>query len=162
MCTLYTGAIAPAFTLNELQYYLENAAPKIVVCSANDHGEISSIATQLGINLVKTVETASKDSLIPTEINPEALQFSTVEVAKNDIAVIIYTSGTTGKPKGAMLSHHNLAVNGTDLKNQCNFSDRDVLLHSLPIFHVQCIPHRSRSLYQPNFGRLRIGCNWLA
>ena len=34
-----------------------------------------------------------------------------------------------------IIATHNLAVNGTDLKNQWNFSDRDVLLHSLPIFH---------------------------
>lgn len=49
---------------------------------------------------------------------------------------MIYTSGTTGKPKGAMLSHHNLAVNGRDLKNCWDFRENDVLLNSLPIFHV--------------------------
>ena len=126
----------PAFTLNELQYYLENAEPKIVVCSPDAHAGIATLAGKIGIDIVKTIE-ADENSLIPTpEIESEALNFPTVDVAENDIAVMIYTSGTTGKPKGAMLSHRNLAVNGTDLKNCWGFSDNDVLLHSLPIFHV--------------------------
>ncbi len=125
----------PAFTLIELQYYLENAEPKIVVCSPENYAEIANLAVKTGINIVKTIETKVENSLIVSQ-EREAFNFSTVNVAKNDIAVMIYTSGTTGKPKGAMLSHHNLAVNGTDLKNCWNFSENDVLLHSLPIFHV--------------------------
>ena len=126
----------PAFPLNELQYYLENAEPKIVVCSSDTHAEIATLAAKIGIDIVKTLE-ADENSLIPPqEIEPKTLNFPTIDVAENDIAVMIYTSGTTGKPKGAMLSHRNLAVNGTDLKNCWNFSENDVLLHSLPIFHV--------------------------
>ncbi|MGK7936643.1 MAG: AMP-binding protein [Xenococcaceae cyanobacterium] len=127
----------PAFTLNELQYYLENAEPKIVICSPDACAKITTLAAKIGINIVRTLEVADANSLIPSQdIEPENLHFPPVEVAKNDIAVMIYTSGTTGKPKGAMLSHHNLAVNGTALKNCWDFSDNDVLLHSLPIFHV--------------------------
>ena len=127
----------PALTLNELQYYLENAEPKIVVCSSDAFTQIATLANQIGIKLVKTLTTTEKNSLITEqEIGSEVTHFPTVDVAESDIAVIIYTSGTTGQPKGAMLSHQNLVVNGRDLKNCWSFSENDVLLHSLPIFHV--------------------------
>ena len=95
----------PAFTLNELQYYLENAEPKIVVCSSDTYAKISTLAATIGINIVKTIENDKNSLIPPQEIEPKAIDFSTLDVAQNDIAVMIYTSGTTGKPKGAMLSH---------------------------------------------------------
>ena len=56
--------------------------------------------------------------------------------ASDDIAAIVYTSGTTGRPKGAMLSHGNLAANCAALIQTWGYSGNDVLLHALPIFHV--------------------------
>ncbi len=56
--------------------------------------------------------------------------------AADDTAVICYTSGTTGRSKGAMLSHRNLVSNMTALHELWQWSDRDVLLHVLPLFHV--------------------------
>ncbi|MFH1116656.1 MAG: AMP-binding protein [Pseudomonadota bacterium] len=54
----------------------------------------------------------------------------------DDTAVICYTSGTTGRSKGAMLSHRNLVSNLTALHELWQWSDHDVLLHVLPLFHV--------------------------
>jgi malonyl-CoA/methylmalonyl-CoA synthetase len=54
----------------------------------------------------------------------------------DDLAAIIYTSGTTGRSKGAMLSHGNLAANARALIETWGYSENDVLLHALPIFHV--------------------------
>ena len=51
-------------------------------------------------------------------------------------AVMIYTSGTTGRPKGALLSHHNLAANTAALHEAWGWRRDDVLLHVLPLFHV--------------------------
>jgi len=56
--------------------------------------------------------------------------------AGDDLAVICYTSGTTGRSKGAMLSHRNLVSNTTALHELWQWTDRDVLLHVLPLFHV--------------------------
>ena len=53
-----------------------------------------------------------------------------------DLAAILYTSGTTGRSKGAMLTHGNLCSNALTLRSIWGFSDHDVLLHVLPIFHV--------------------------
>ena len=54
----------------------------------------------------------------------------------DDLAALVYTSGTTGRPKGAMLTHGNLASNALTLNRAWAFRPDDVLLHALPIFHV--------------------------
>jgi malonyl-CoA/methylmalonyl-CoA synthetase len=49
---------------------------------------------------------------------------------------MLYTSGTTGRSKGAMLTHRNLLSNAETLVEAWGFTEDDVLLHTLPIFHV--------------------------
>ena len=56
--------------------------------------------------------------------------------ADDDLAAILYTSGTTGRSKGAMLSHDNLASNSLTLVGYWGFTDKDVLIHALPIYHT--------------------------
>jgi malonyl-CoA/methylmalonyl-CoA synthetase len=62
--------------------------------------------------------------------------FDDVTVAPDDLAAMLYTSGTTGRPKGAMLSHRNLASNAAALTRLWGFTADDVLLHVLPVFHM--------------------------
>jgi malonyl-CoA/methylmalonyl-CoA synthetase len=62
--------------------------------------------------------------------------FPDANMADQELAAILYTSGTTGRSKGAMLSHGNLRSNALALKELWQFSDGDVLLHVLPIFHT--------------------------
>jgi fatty-acyl-CoA synthase len=54
---------------------------------------------------------------------------------ENATATINYTSGTTARPKGVQLTHRNLWLNATVLGLHTGISDRDVLLHTLPMFH---------------------------
>ncbi|HRJ69014.1 MAG TPA: AMP-binding protein, partial [Beijerinckiaceae bacterium] len=63
-------------------------------------------------------------------------QVEDAERGPDDLAAILYTSGTTGRSKGAMLSHANLASNSLTLKEYWRFTDRDVLIHALPIYHT--------------------------
>jgi acyl-CoA synthetase (AMP-forming)/AMP-acid ligase II len=51
-------------------------------------------------------------------------------------ATINYTSGTTARPKGVQLTHRNIWLNATVFGLHTTVSDRDVLLHTLPQFHV--------------------------
>jgi acyl-CoA synthetase (AMP-forming)/AMP-acid ligase II len=51
-------------------------------------------------------------------------------------ATINYTSGTTARPKGVQLTHRNLWLNATVFGLHKTISDRDVLLHTLPMFHA--------------------------
>ena len=56
--------------------------------------------------------------------------------ADDDLAAILYTSGTTGRSKGAMLTQDNLASNALSLVDYWRFTDKDVLIHALPIYHT--------------------------
>src|SRR5262249_22055362 len=50
--------------------------------------------------------------------------------------LLLYTSGTTGKPKGAMLTHANVAVQAELLRDAWAFRATDTLLHALPLHHL--------------------------
>lgn len=54
----------------------------------------------------------------------------------DDVAMLCYTSGTTGRSKGAMITHRNLVSNMLALESAWEWTERDVLLHALPLFHV--------------------------
>ncbi len=53
----------------------------------------------------------------------------------NDNVFILYTSGTTGSPKGAMLSHHNIARNAEQVTEVLHTTEVDVFLLAVPFFH---------------------------
>lgn len=59
-----------------------------------------------------------------------------VATAESDPALMLYTSGTTGKPKGAVLTHANLATQQSLLRDAWGWNPRDVLLHVLPLHHM--------------------------
>ena len=54
----------------------------------------------------------------------------------DDPAALLYTSGTTGRPKGALLSHGNLAHNARTLVDAWGFTASDTVLHVLPLHHT--------------------------
>jgi malonyl-CoA/methylmalonyl-CoA synthetase len=61
---------------------------------------------------------------------------SKLEARADDVALLLYTSGTTGKPKGARLTHANLAAQVDVLQRAWGMTERDVLLHVLPLHHL--------------------------
>ncbi len=62
--------------------------------------------------------------------------FVDVPRGEDDPASMLYTSGTTGKPKGAVMSQRNLHFSATTLADYWGFTERDVLLHILPLYHT--------------------------
>ena len=58
------------------------------------------------------------------------------EPDENATATINYTSGTTARPKGVQLTHRNLWTNAVTFALHAGVTDRDVYLHTLPMFHA--------------------------
>jgi fatty-acyl-CoA synthase len=58
------------------------------------------------------------------------------EFDENDVAELFYTSGTTGRPKGVMLTYRNLTLHALGCLATLPVTDRDVQLHTIPLFHV--------------------------
>jgi malonyl-CoA/methylmalonyl-CoA synthetase len=123
-----------AYTLNELEYFVTDAKPSLVVCDPAKAEGIGAIAAKVGAGIM-TLGADGKGSL--TEAAAKAKpEFTTFARSHDDLAAILYTSGTTGRSKGAMLSHDNLASNSLSLVDYWRFTDQDVLIHALPIYHT--------------------------
>jgi malonyl-CoA/methylmalonyl-CoA synthetase len=123
-----------AYTLNELEYFIGDAEPSLVVCDPARAEGIGAIAAKVAAR-VETLGADGKGSLTEAAAKAPA-QFETVARADDDLAAILYTSGTTGRSKGAMLTHDNLASNSLTLVDYWRFTDKDVLIHALPIYHT--------------------------
>jgi malonyl-CoA/methylmalonyl-CoA synthetase len=65
-------------------------------------------------------------------------------------ALILYTSGTTGPPKGAIITRRNIAANLDALAQAWEWTERDTVVHSLPLIHAH-------GLVLGLFGSLRVG-----
>jgi malonyl-CoA/methylmalonyl-CoA synthetase len=101
-----------AYTNAEIEYFLGDAEPKVAV----------RVAT--GVSLADLASHEARAARTQPALK------------QSDLAALLYTSGTTGRSKGAMLTRANLATNAITLAQEWRFSERDVLLHALPIFHV--------------------------
>ncbi len=67
---------------------------------------------------------------------PEMFRQAIADIVPNDLATIIYTSGTTGEPKGAMLSHANIASNVASSLKVFGLTPNDTSLSFLPLSHI--------------------------
>jgi malonyl-CoA/methylmalonyl-CoA synthetase len=121
-----------AYQPDEIAYFLSDAEPRAVVCRPDREALFRERAAGAA---VFTLDGDGKGSLT-AEARSRSDEFATVPRAADDIAAILYSSGTTGRPKGAMLSHRNLASNALVLHKVWGFRPDDVLLHALPIFHA--------------------------
>lgn len=130
-----------AYQRAEVEYFLNDARPAVVVCTPARAREIEPLARAAGVQHVLTLG-ERRDGTLLGAAAPFPDSFATVQRGADDLAAILYTSGTTGRSKGAMLTHGNLASNALVLDEFWGFKEEreagghDVLLHALPLFHV--------------------------
>lgn len=124
-----------AYTAAELGYFLGDAEPLLFVCRPSKLDEAQQVANTTGVRHVESLGTQQDGSLM-AQVQGASKHFRDLPRGDQDLAAILYTSGTTGRSKGAMLSHGNLASNAEVLREYWRFSDTDVLLHALPIYHT--------------------------
>jgi malonyl-CoA/methylmalonyl-CoA synthetase len=124
-----------AYQKAEIEYFVGNAEPAVVVCTPANFGWVSKIAFQAGTQHVYTLGDDRTGSLLERAAR-QSDRHAVAAKQDDDLAAIIYTSGTTGRSKGAMLTHGNLRSNAEVLKTYWGWREGDVLIHALPIFHV--------------------------
>ncbi|NNU43483.1 malonate--CoA ligase [Ramlibacter montanisoli] len=124
-----------AYQKAEIEYFVGNAEPAVVVCSPANFGWVSKIAFQAGTQHVFTLGDDRNGSLLERAAR-QSDRHQPAQRGDDDLAAILYTSGTTGRSKGAMLTHGNLLSNAEVLKTYWGWREGDVLIHALPIFHV--------------------------
>ncbi|MGB7422185.1 MAG: malonyl-CoA synthase [Comamonas sp.] len=128
-----------AYQQAEIDYFIGDATPAVVVCTPEHFGWVSKIAFKAGTRHVFTLGQERNGSLLERAAHCSDAH-TPVRRTKDDLACILYTSGTTGRSKGAMLTHGNLLSNALVLKDYWGWrtpeQGGDVLIHALPIYHA--------------------------
>jgi malonyl-CoA/methylmalonyl-CoA synthetase len=116
------------YRTSDLEHILGDATPSVVAVSEQS---AQFVAPQEGRSVVQLADVerwAHDGALAPLADPPEP--------DADGAAVLIYTSGTTGRSKGATLTHGNLAAIAEALVEAWHWTANDVLLLTLPLFHV--------------------------
>ena len=128
------GVIVPMNVLlkqREVEFYLRDSEAKLIFAWHELAGEAERDAAAVDAECI-VVEPESFERLLAAVEPVEEV----ADRAASDTAVILYTSGTTGKPKGAELTHSNLAINADVSKALFSLDHDDVVLGTLPLFHA--------------------------
>ncbi|MEM1237680.1 MAG: AMP-binding protein, partial [Pseudomonadota bacterium] len=136
-CARIGAAVLPlntSYTPAELEYFVTDAAPAVLVCDPSSEAALTPIAVSVSAKLV-TLDAEGAGSL--SDAAASAAPMAAVAKRRgDDLAAILYTSGPTGRSKGAMLTNDNLLSNALTLRDLWQFTSEDHLIHALPIFHT--------------------------
>jgi long-chain acyl-CoA synthetase len=146
-----TVPVYPTLTAVQIQFILENSGAKLAIVSTPAQlAKLHTVLDRLGaITAIVCMENAPGAQEIDhgwdavtrrgaehLAREPRAFRESAARVKPEDLASIIYTSGTTGEPKGAMLTHDNIAFNVKSALEVINLGPTDIALSFLPLCHI--------------------------
>jgi fatty-acyl-CoA synthase len=124
----------------EFGYIVEHSGASVLLADPEVEAQLSGI-------------TGPRRFLLGEEYESDLLRFDAEprpwsEPDEDATATINYTSGTTARPKGVQMTHRNIWVNATTFGMHMQVSDRDVYLHTLPMFHCNGwgLPYTSAGL----------------
>src|SRR5258706_409652 len=133
-------------TAEQSAFILNNSGARVIVVSTKNQLEkMLTIQQQTPVERILVMDPVETDRAVkmqelmlqgPTEFDPE-FDARSQSIAPDDLATIIYTSGTTGTPKGAMLTHGNMASNISCSMEAFGFgTHEEVSVSFLPLSHV--------------------------
>lgn len=128
----------PSYTPREIEFLLSNSKAKAVIALSALEPVLSPMKERLD-HVKLAVYTEPVNNELSLKQLESGYRYEQPEKDENDLAVILYTSGTTGQPKGAMLSHRNMASNAEALGILLELEARDRMVAVLPMFHVFCM-----------------------
>lgn len=146
---LQTGAqnvpIYPTISKEDYEYVLNHS--EAIYCFVSDEEvlkKVNSIKENTNLKEVFTFDTIKEEknwkevlNLGEDTSNQEEVEARKNKIQPEDLATLIYTSGTTGKPKGVMLSHHNIVTNVLASKKRVPLAyGKDRALSFLPVCHI--------------------------
>ena len=111
----------------EVDYIVEHSGASVLLVDPELAEDLAMVQTRHRFTLGKE----SDDALLRFDTGPKAW-----EPDEDATATINYTSGTTARPKGVEITHRNIWVNAVTFGLHIGLSERDVYLHTLPMFHA--------------------------
>jgi len=137
------GAVALPLNImlkaRELAYQLEDSEARAIIAWENFAPEIEKAAANLEMLTFRIYlgGTVPSESLSLVDLIRQGSSVPpSEEVLPEDVAVILYTAGVTGRPKGAELTHYNLAYHAVEFRNLLCLSTKDRLLAVMPFYHA--------------------------
>jgi fatty-acyl-CoA synthase len=111
----------------EFEYIVEHCGARVLLADPEIEKQLTGI-------------TGPRRFLLGDEYESELLRYDAEprpwsEPDEDATATINYTSGTTARPKGVQMTHRNEWLNATTFGMHMQLSDRDVYMHTLPMFH---------------------------
>ncbi|CAG8470635.1 2921_t:CDS:10 [Paraglomus brasilianum] len=116
----------------ELEYAIKDSQSSLVLV----HPQLEHMTSSISGQFDKIVYAGPQEQY---KENREFEMPRLYPMATSRRALIIYTSGTTGRPKGVVLSHANIEAQAQSLINAWKWSDKDKILHVLPLHHLHAL-----------------------
>jgi acyl-CoA synthetase (AMP-forming)/AMP-acid ligase II len=132
-----TAPLNPAYTADELKFYLADLDAKLLVVAADDQTPASGAAAELGIPVVRLAFSADGPAGAftlegHTGLPPKHDGAATAE----DVALVLHTSGTTSRPKIVPLSQANICASAQHIAESLALTPADICLNVMPLFHI--------------------------
>lgn len=129
------GPVNSLLKETETAFVMNNSEAKAILVHSEFLARVENI--RAGLPQLQSVITFDDEAQATREFKDAGLP--TVELSKDDDAIIIYTSGTTGKPKGCLLTHCNVIANARQISEWLPFTHNDRLLTIMPLFHMNAV-----------------------